>query len=228
MLIYTPLSAKFKELNENSNQINDLCDLCSKSYLKELYENKRQYDFIGEIIKSKEPYIFIFIQNILTLYSSINEAGKEKINSNLFEKSKKYNKKNEKENIEMDNKIIEINTINTNKNKIIDVLNSNENKNQDERNKDIKVINKSAILQEEEKTQQNNLNIGINEPKINKEEKIVEEIRKIISPISNNINEMKELIYSINYFLKIIISVFMIFFVSIIIALILIFLYYYK
>ena len=79
MLIYKPLSVKFKELNDNSNQVNDLCDLCSKSYLKELYSGKRQYDFIGEIINSKEPYIFIFIQNILTLYSSINETGKEKI-----------------------------------------------------------------------------------------------------------------------------------------------------
>lgn len=219
MLIYNPLSVKFKELNDNSNQVNDLCDLCSKSYLKELYSGKRQYDFIGEIINSKEPYIFIFIQNILTLYSSINETGKEKIN-NLFEKDKKFIEINEIENNNMD-KTIENNTSNDIKNKMIINQDSNE-----INNHDVKVIKDSEILKSGEQTQQINLNRDINEPIKNKEDKIlkdkdINDIKEIMTPISHNIKEMKELISSLKniilfFFIFMIIFAFIIIFLFII------------
>ena len=218
MLIYNPLSVKFKELNDNSNQVNDLCDLYSKSYLKELYSSKRKYDFIGEIINSNVPYIFIFIQNIFTLYSSINKTGKEKIN-NLFEKDKKFIEINEKENKNMDNRMIEINTSNVDKNKKIISLDSDEIKNQDAKNKDIKETKESEILKDGEKAQQINLIRDIPEQIKNKEDRIlkdkdINDIKDIMAPISHDIKEMKELLSSLNknltYFF-----IFMIFFMII-------------
>ena len=212
MLIYSPLSIKFKELNDNSSQVNDLCDLYSKSYMNEKHTKKRTYDFIGEIINSQDPYIFIFIQNILTLYSNINKTGKEKRN-NLFEneqlsdninQKEKYvkdksgkNNESEQEDKKTDNKIIEINTTNDNKNKKIKEVDSSEKEEQEVKNMDKKAIKKSDILIDGEKKQQDNLNRRINEPNINMEKAIVNDITKIISPI----NKIKDMFYYLIFIL---------------------------
>ena len=212
MLIYSPLSIKFKELNDNSSQVNDLCYLYSKSYINKKHTKKRTYDFIGEIINSQDPYIFIFIQNILTLYSNINKTGKEKRN-NLFEneqlsdninQKEKYvkdksgkNNESEQEDKKTDNKIIEINTTNVNKNKKIKEVDSSEKEEQEVKNMDKKAIKKSDILIDGEKKQQDNLNRRINEPNINMEKAIVNDITKIISPI----NKIKDMFYYLIFIL---------------------------
>ena len=145
--------------------------------MNERHTKKRTFDFIGEIIKSQEPYIFIFIQNILTLYSNINKKGKEERN-NLFENeqiSEKINQKEkiktlndksaknnerEKEDKKTDNKIIEINTTHNNKN--INEVDSSEKEEQEVKNMDIKAIKMSDILRDGEKKQQYDLNRGSN------------------------------------------------------------------
>ena len=212
MLIYSPLSNKFKELNYYSSQINDLCDLYSKSYMNERHTKKRTYDFFGEIIKSQKPYIFIFIQNILTLYSNINKTGKEELN-NLFENEQISNKINQKENIKTlndkngknieqekedkktDNKIIEINATSDNKNKNINEVDSSEKEDQEVKNMDINSIKKSDILIDGEKSQQYNLNRGSNEQIFNRENAIINNINKNISQITVDINEIKNMFF---------------------------------
>ena len=212
MLIYSPLSIKFKELNDNSSQVNDLCDLYSKSYMNERHTKKRTFDFIGEIIKSQEPYIFIFIQNILTLYSNINKTGKEERN-NLFENeqiSEKMNQKEkiktlndksgknnerEKEDKKTDNKIIEINTTHNNKN--INEVDSSKKEDQEVKNTDIKAIKKSDILRDGEKKQQYDLNRGSNEQILNRENAIINDINKNIAQITADIHEIKNMFFGL-------------------------------
>ena len=59
MLLYKSLSKQFMELND-SLMANNLYEIYSKNYQKD-ENNLRNYDFIGEIINSENPYIFIFI-----------------------------------------------------------------------------------------------------------------------------------------------------------------------
>ena len=64
------------------------------------------------------------------------------------------------------------------------------------------MIKDSEILKSGEQTQQINLNRDINEPIKNKEDKIlkdkdINDIKEIMTPISHNIKEMKELISSL-------------------------------
>ena len=107
-------------------------EIYSQNHIWKKYIQKKNLDFIGEIIKSKEPYIFIFIKNIGTSYSNINKTLKERKN-NLFEKEQISNKINQvkkttilndknwknnetkKEIKKSDNKMLEINTTNGNK-----------------------------------------------------------------------------------------------------------------
>ena len=212
MLIYNSLSNRFKELNDYSSQAKDLCDLYSKSYMNEKHTKKRTFDFIGEIIKSQEPYIFIFIQNILTLYSNINKKGKEERN-NLFENeqiSEKINQKEkiktlndksgknnerEKEDKKTDNKIIEINTTHNNKN--INEVDSSEKEDQEVKNMDIKTIKKSDILRDGEKKQQYDLNRGSNEQILNRENAIINDINKNIAQITADIHEIKNMFFGL-------------------------------
>ena len=212
MLIYNSLSNRFKELNDYSSQAKDLCDLYSKSYMNERHTKKRTFDFIEEIIKSQEPYIFIFIQNILTLYSNINKTGKEERN-NLFENeqiSEKINQKEkiktlndksgknnerEKEDKKTDNKIIEINTTHNNKN--INEVDSSKKEDQEVKNTDIKAIKKSDILRDGEKKQQYDLNRGSNEQILNRENAIINDINKNIAQITADIHEIKNMFFGL-------------------------------
>lgn len=108
MLLNQSLSKKFLELN-NTKEAQNLCDLYSKKYKKD--ENLIiRHDFIGEIINSNRPYIFIFLKDMMSLFSELRKKTKEE------EKDEKKDDKDEKENKEdkvegkiFDNKIEEIN-----------------------------------------------------------------------------------------------------------------------
>lgn len=98
MLLYKSLSKAFIELND-SPMANNLYQIYSKNYQEE-ENNLRNYDFIREIINSQNPYIFIFIQDILTLCSILNQKSKE-------DKSRETSNINEKkENNEIDSNSI--------------------------------------------------------------------------------------------------------------------------
>ena len=103
MLLSDTLNKKFKELNDSSKAKN-LCELFSKTYKND--EKKIGHDFIKEVVNSDNPYIFIFIQDLVTLLSKIKSKEKEKkddkinneneINTNKDNQIKKEEKKEDK------------------------------------------------------------------------------------------------------------------------------------
>ena len=101
----------------------------------------------------------------------------------------------------MNNKIIEIKNTNNNENKNINRVNSSEKKDQEVKNMDIRAIKNSNILIDGEKKQKDNLNREINKRIINMEKAIVNDINKIISPMADNINKIKDMFYYLIFIL---------------------------
>ena len=66
MLLYKPLFEKFKDLNK-SEKAREFLELYSKEY-KNDNDISNDFDFIRNTLNSNIPYIFIFINDLLSIY----------------------------------------------------------------------------------------------------------------------------------------------------------------
>ena len=80
MLKYQSHSKKFLELDESS-QIKNISEFCNKIYQDEnISENSKiqKPDLIKEIVYNRKPYIFLFILDVFTLFTTVTKNNKEK------------------------------------------------------------------------------------------------------------------------------------------------------
>lgn len=92
MLSYDSLFKQFKELNDSQNARN-FSELYCKIYKKD-ESKKKSNDFIERIIKSDTPYMFIFVQDILTSFSKLEN---KEIEVQAIEESRKIKEEEKKD-----------------------------------------------------------------------------------------------------------------------------------
>ena len=114
MLLYKPLYEKFKDLNKSEKAI-EFLELYSKEYKNE-NDISNDFDFIRNTLNSNIPYIFIFINDLLSIYPLKKNSEEIKLKNSALLESQNINNeieedKNRKQNIEKKDIYILLNEI---------------------------------------------------------------------------------------------------------------------